>query len=312
MQYSKAKYTIIFLGFGLIFDSTSALSNVKPTNGGDNNYKLTTTELNYVNNFKMNPQQTDELIRYFETPQGYTLLQERMRHPLLGATAVNIMSPVAYGPSAGVISSNIGFINHWPGGTDSDGFAQISVGLGDADRYVGLQITPLIDSLGFRDDGFAQNGTVDIKVFRWLGENTAVAVGAANATGWGTFKDFNESYYGAVTHIFNLLPSNSAHPLPLVTTAGLGTGAFNSPFIFQQEQHNNDIEGFASIALQVHPRLSLIVDYTSQILSSGISFIPTYYFPLVITAYATNLAGGNMVSGGVDFGVNAAIGWKFF
>lgn len=264
-------------------------------------------QVRWIENLHLNQFQKSLLLTYIESPSGRCYFERITRHPLLGFTASSIVAPVAYGLEHGMLGVGLGYINHWPGGKLSDGFALLSLGLGDADDYLAFQVTGLIDSLGFREHRFAENGTIEFKVFRWILPNTALAVGAGNLGGWGFFNRCNRSYYLVGTQLFDLNQKNPCNPVPLTLSLGVGSGSFVSPFVFQLEPDNNSVQFFASAAIRVHPKLSFIGDWTSHMASAGVSIIPTYYLPAVLTLFATNL--NHYQSGSVSFGLLITTGF---
>lgn len=278
---------------------------------------FTPPEVNYINSLQMNDRQKAYLVEFLITPIGQEMLYQRMLHPLVGPTASNILSPVAYGLPSGMMGIGGYVVNRWPGVTGADGLGVVGVGLGNADKYIGVEVFAIIDSLGIRtsfspnSESFGRNGTTQIQAFRWLGPNTAIAIGSANATGWGAFRTYNPSYYAVGTQIFNLNPAIPDYPIPLTVSAGAGTGAFVSPIFFTTLRNNNQASFFANAGLRVLPRMSLIADYSCKIISGGISFIPTYYLPINVTLFALNL-GGDRFQGGVTYGLSASMGFKIF
>jgi hypothetical protein len=278
---------------------------------------FTPPEVNYINSLQMSDRQKAYLIEFLTTPVGQEVLYQRMLHPLVGPTASNILSPVAFGLPSGVMGMGGYVVNRWPGVKGADGLGVVGLGLGNADKYIGVEIFAIIDSLGVRSsfspnsEPFGRNGTTQIQAFRWLGPNTAVAIGSANATGWGAFRTYNPSYYAVGTQIFNLNPAIPDYPVPLTVSAGAGTGAFVSPIFFTTLRNNNQANFFANAGLRVLPRMSLIADYSCKIISGGISFIPTYYLPINVTLFALNL-GGDKFPGGVTYGLSASMGFKIF
>lgn len=228
------------------------------------------------------------------------------QHPLVFPTAISLFSPVGFGADMGTVFGTAAAVNEWPGTNASDGNLSLGAGLGNGEKYLGLQINALIDSVGVRDP-FGQNGNVSFKVFRWLTSSTAVAFGNANLQGWGALADSAQSYYGAVTQYFSFMSDNS---LPVAVTVGAGSGAFHSTADFRNGVDSN-VTGFGSVAVNVIPQVSVIADYTSEVLSAGVSAMPISTIPAVVTAYATNLAGGNKVGGGATYGLRLSYGYSF-
>lgn len=238
-----------------------------------------------------------------------------MHHPLVGPPAATLFAPTAYGAEQGTFFAGLGAVNRWPGDHTADGFALAGFGLGDADRYFALQTTAIVDDLGFREDHFGHNGTVGFQLWRWINSNTAIAIGAANAIPWGpdknifSFKRLNASYYGVLTHIFNLRP-HSIDPLPLTTSVGYGTGAYGNNVFTHQK--GNESAPFVSAALRIIPKVSLIGDYTDKIVSTGISVVPLLRYPFMFSVYATNIAGSNRAPGPVTYGALAGVAFQLF
>lgn len=228
-------------------------------------------------------------------------------HPHLFPTAASLFAPVGFGADLGTIFAALGYVNRWPGRDYTDGNFLVGAGLGKSDKYVGLQVTGLVNSLGFNNTNFADSGSFGVKLFRWLTPNFSVAIGGANVGRWGNLKQDANSWYGSMTDYFSFFQDGR---YPMAVTFGVGTGAFFSTAQFRNNS-DNQIKPFGSVAVSIIPQLSAIVDYTTDMWSAGVSVVPYLPFPFAITAYSTNLGGGDAKAGPVTFGVRAAIGWTF-
>ena len=223
-------------------------------------------------------------------------------HPYL-MSAMSLFAPVAFGANFGQVYGGIGLVNRYPGGDTADGSMVLGAGLGDGDNSIGADVTLLNDSLG-RRTAFAKNMAVGLKLFRWLGTDTSVAVGASNLAGTNVYNHYASSYYASVTHFFQVGSYQA------VFTAGAGTGAFDSPEHLRADD-DKDLTPFGSVSVQVLHNAGVIADYTGQVASVGVSTVPFQDFPMVLTAYSGNLAGPKRVHGPVNFGLTASFGYSF-
>jgi len=232
------------------------------------------------------------------------------RHPNLPGPATSIFAPVAYGPGWGVIYASGAYVNRWPGGRLSDGYGLIGMGFGDPDEYFGATVAVLIDSLGVRDEHFAQNTGVGGSAYSWITPDTSLAVGVSNFVGWGAFENTAYGVFTSLTQLIPLMPQN-AYPVPMAVTVGVGSGNFVSPFEFKVNKHDMDFRPFGAIAISPIEQLSFIADFTQEVLSLGISAIPVRNWPILVTGYATNLSGPHTVAGGATYGVRVGVGIAF-
>lgn len=228
-------------------------------------------------------------------------------HPLMFPTAASLFAPVGFGADLGTVFGAFGYVNRWPGTRSDDGNMLVGAGLGKGDKYVGLQATMLLDSVGFHDSSFGKTGSFSVKMFRWLSPNLSAAVGVANIGRWGALKSDANSWYGSMTDYFSFFQNGR---FPMAATFGVGTGGF---FSAQDFRSNTDgqMKPFGSLAVSVIPQMSVIADYTTDMWSTGVSVVPYLKFPFAVTGYATNLGGGGSKNGPVTYGVRASIGWAF-
>lgn len=230
-------------------------------------------------------------------------------HPNLPSTAISFFAPIGYGPNWGVMYGSISGVNRWPGGHQADGSALVGAGLGNSDRYLGGSINYLIDSVGLNEP-FAQNSALSGAVTRWLNPNTSIAVGAGRIFGSGAFEATSYNLFAAGTHLIPLTP-NRSYSTPVAVTVGFGSGSFVSFNEMRLAHRDGPVQAFGALSVSPIEQLSLVADYTSQILSCGLSIIPFKRIPLVVAGYATNIAGGNILPGPVTYGLRAGFGVAF-
>ena len=231
-------------------------------------------------------------------------------HPLLPMTASSLFAPMGYGPNWGVVYGSLIGVNEWPGASKADGAAVVGAGLGDSDKYVGGSVNVLVDSLGFYGDRFGQNTAVSGSVYRWLTPSTSISVGAGNIFGSGVFQHAARSFYGSVTQLVALTP-NSSFKTPVALTFGLGSGAFVSPAEMLINQSDSQASAYGAISVSPIQQLSLIADFTEQVLSLGVSVTPKKTWPVVLTAYATNIAGDHQIGNTVTYGLRLGLAYAF-
>ena len=231
-------------------------------------------------------------------------------HPNIPSTAISFFAPIGYGPNWGAIYGSVSGVNRWPGGTKSDGSALIGAGLGNSDQYVGGSLNFLVDSLGLRDERFAQNNLLSGALTRWLTPNTSIAVGASNIFGSGAFNNTSYGLYAAGTHLIPLTP-NASFATPIAVTVGFGSGNFISPSEMRVNKRDANVDAFGSLSVSPIEQLTVIGDYTAQVLTCGVSVLPIKTIPLVATAYATNIAGGHVLPGPVTYGLRIGVGFVF-
>lgn len=241
---------------------------------------------------------------FIETPTEYL-----QNHPLIVPAASSIFAPTGFGADFGTTSLTALGVNAWPGGNQVDGAAAVGLGLGNGDRYVGLSVTGVVDSLGYRQN-LGKNGDMGVKLFRWLTPTTSIAAGVNNLKGWGQLSGYSKTYYGAITQQFSLFNIND-YAAPFSISAGAGTGSFVSPLEFNSVKSDSTTRPFAALSFSPIPLLNVIADYTAYVWSAGISGMPIGSFPLILTAYTTNLGGPGKIAGPATYGGMATIAYNF-
>ena len=220
-------------------------------------------------------------------PQNLPLLPlGNQRQPGYRANpGITIINPSAYGKSWGSASVGLGLQTRTRFTNSADGVFGIGFGLGDAQRWVGLDVGVTVTDLL---ETPAADGTVSFKLHRQLPGDFTIAVGVQNAIAWGN-TDGGTSPYGVVTKRFRLQESTENLFSQLYVSVGVGSGQFRSELDIQSDR--NSIDLFGSIAVRVVEPVSAIAEWTGQDLTVGLSVVPFQNIPLVITPAVTDITG---------------------
>jgi hypothetical protein len=212
--------------------------------------------------------------------------------------------PSGYGADRGKIFTGIG-IQRTPA-LSIDGSAGIGIGLGNARKSIGVQLSytaySLSDSVG---EGGANGGRpvggggFNLKLHRqfpggWsvaLGADSIVNIGRLGTPSLGRFK-YNEAegtYYGAVTKLIALKPDATDSFSRLAVTVGAGVGRFQTAA--ELEARETVLTPFASAALKISPAASVIAEWSGQDFGVGLSWVPFRNLPIVISPGIRELFG---------------------
>lgn len=224
----------------------------------------------------------------------------------------SLASPAGFGASWGQMYVGGGYNSRARFTTTSDASMGIGFGLGNGQKYVGLDV-----SLAIFDISKFKDGGVNMKLHRALPNGFGVAVGAESILSFGTATTFgsstsngvdprDKSFYGSVSKIF-FLKDETQWFSALTLTAGVGNGRFRS-----EANRNADVSGvniFGSAAIRVKQPVAFIADWTGQDLNLGLSITPIRTFPLFINpvlADVTKTAGD-----GARFTLGAGMAFTF-
>lgn len=186
----------------------------------------------------------------------------------------------------------------------SDGAVGVGVGLGDARKAVGVELSYTAASFGGSRDFGA--GGFNVKVHRQLADDLAVAAGWNGFVNVGGPNDFKNSVYGTATKIFRTQDDINKPFSRVAVTAGIGNGQFRS----ENAVANNSggVGVFGNVAVRVVQPVSLIAEWSGQDLGVGVSFVPFKNLPLVITPAVRDITGAG---DGPRFVVGTGFAFKF-
>ena len=239
-------------------------------------------------------------------------LQEELRSledidtqaPLRASPALSIVIPTAYGAhrNTGFVSATYQERTRYS--DVDDGALGIGIGLGDAEKSVGVELSYALASFGSnRDFG---SGGFNAKVHRRLPQGWAVAAGWNGFLNLGDDNDFENSVYGVVSKIIRTREDINQPFSRVAITAGIGNGQFRTEEAVEDD--NGTINVFGNVAVRVAEPVSLIAEWTGQDLGVGVSIAPFKNIPLVITPALRDIAGAG---DGARFVLGAGFAFKF-
>jgi hypothetical protein len=254
------------------------------------------------------------------TSPGYLLLpvdslRQQLRIPLTavrsglptaltrGQPSSVINTPTAYGQQWGTVFGGVGYQERIRYDDWNDGVASVGVGLGNASRYAGLDVTVnILDTY----TEFAQDRSLSLKLHRRLPYRTAIAVGHENI--WHTDgTDGGSSRYVVVSKVVLLRDRPTSALGSVVLNLGLGTDRFLPETKFARGEGGANV--FGSVGVRVLPPVNVVADWTGQDLALGLSVAPVRTWPLVITPALVDVTG--RAGDGARFAVGAGLYYNF-
>jgi len=223
-----------------------------------------------------------------------------------GSPALTLSNPSGFGADHFRGFLGVGFQATKRGVPGADGLVTVGLGVGDARRAVGVQISYTIANLGIQRDRAPGSGGFNVKLHHQFPNGLSVAAGWEGFAIVGGPVDFKNTIYGAVTQIIRTR-SNIQTPLSRVAlTVGVGSGRFRSEADFDNKV--NSVNVFGSAAVRIVEPVSAVVEWTGQDLAIGMSIVPFKNIPFVITPAVRDLVG---VETGPRFVLGAGISFQF-
>lgn len=224
------------------------------------------------------------------------------------APGITVSTPSAFGADYGDGFVGVGLQSRTRYRDAMDGGAVAGFGVGNARRYVGLE-------LAFTSFGTWRSccrGGISAKVHRLLGENASLAAGVENAVTWGHMQGLDEatdagtSLYAVGSKVFFLQPSVAAPFSTLTLSLGAGNGRFRTEDDILDDREAVNVFGSASVRV-IEP-ISVIANWTGQDLVGGVSLVPFRQIPLFITPAVADLTTEPRFIMGVGYGFDWG-GW---
>lgn len=209
---------------------------------------------------------------------------ERLRRAIGGA--LTITTPTAYGADRFQGYAVFGYQERARNTDRSDGVLAFGVGVGDAQRYAGLEATAA--SYSTIRTGLFENYGISFKLHHLFPNDLAVAVGIENLILGGNPDPKYSSVYGVVSKIFPLGQRTEDFTPYISTSVGFGGGRFRTVSDINRGRDNVNV--FGSVGVRFAEPLTLIGEY-NQDLNLGLSIAPFRNIPLVITPAVADVTG---------------------
>jgi hypothetical protein len=250
---------------------------------------------------------SEETIQELQTRlQSLQTESENFGNVFEGSPSLSIANPVGFGADNGTGFISATYQERTRYGDKDDAAVGFGVGLGDARRNVGVELSYTLASFGGnRDFG---TGGFNVKVHRAFSEDFAAALG------WDGFitigdefnEDFKDSIYAVATKIFRTRPDLNTAFSRVALTGGIGNGRFRTEEDVFADEDNFNV--FGSLAVRVARPVSALVEWTGEDLAAGLSIVPFRNQSLVITPALRDIAGAG---DGTRFVLGVGYSWKF-
>jgi hypothetical protein len=164
-----------------------------------------------------------------------------------------------------------------------DGTVGVGISVGDLQRLVVVEVFATFYSTVRR--GFFNRAGLDLELYRLIPGNLVLAAGWENLVAHGD-SDIDASQYIAISRWLAL-----RGPEKWLSGMTLAVGAGNGRFVTEPDwvAGRDRFSPIASIALQAHPTLSVIADWTGDELIAGPSLHLLWPYPLDLSFALTDL-----------------------
>lgn len=245
----------------------------------------------------------DELRREYFLPGGSIPLPRMVTWTIPGMAAAN---PTGFGAEFGTVWTGVSYQPRARYSQGQTGAAAVGFGLGDASRWVGLQVG--INSFSTVSSGFGKRMAVDLHLHRTFGEVWGLAVGWESVDApHSVTRDSGENHYVAGSRWLQFRDNPDA-PFGLgMLSVGVGTGRYQREAAFYDDAGGVGI--FGSFGIRLAAPVSLVAEWTGQDLLLATSVTPLRNHGLAITAGFTEITGA--AGDGARFTVGGSLGLNF-
>ena len=233
-------------------------------------------------------------------------ISQRNFTPSRGVPSLTIANPYGFGADRGFFSG-LSYQTDTRGGldgvNDQDGTWGLGVGLGNAQKSLGAELSYNVASFGQNGRDFGSGG-FNLKLHRKIADGWGVAAGWNSFLSIGDGNDLDDSLYLATTKIFRTRENVNSAFSRIGATIGVGNGQFRTEDSIANDDSNFNV--FGSLAFRVARPVSFITEWTGQDLGMGLSVSPFRTVPLTINLGARDIVGAGDGTRFV-FGIGAGI-----
>ncbi|NTV93505.1 MAG: hypothetical protein HGA72_09700 [Chlorobiaceae bacterium] len=206
------------------------------------------------------------------------------------AGSTSIMTPTGWGASYGILYFGGGTTTPQVYSVHTDADAGAGFGLGNPEKNLGLEL-----SVDMMDVSKQDNFSYGFKVHRIIANGTSIGFGGLNLFPEKKKSDADESFYFAISHAVQGLPSDyNKNESKLHLNLGVGNGMFSkmSPEDIKAGNGRHGTYVFGSTAYEIFKATNAIVEWSGMNLNAGIStglFSLSQNVPVTLTIAAADL-----------------------
>ncbi|NTW53039.1 MAG: hypothetical protein HGB22_10710 [Chlorobiaceae bacterium] len=224
------------------------------------------------------------------------------------AGSTSIFTPTGWGASFGIVYFGGGATTPQVYSTRTDADSGAGFGLGNPLKNLGLELSVAMMDVSKRD-----NFSYGFKIHRIIGDGTSIGFGGVNLFHDKKKSDADESYYVAISHAVQGLPSGyNPEESKLHLNLGVGNGMFSkmSPYDTRAGKGRHGTYVFGSTAYEIYNATNAIVEWSGMNLNAGIStglFSLSKNIPVTVTIAAADLTKYTADGVRLTYGVSGAI-----
>ncbi|MDJ0573383.1 MAG: hypothetical protein QNJ53_30700 [Pleurocapsa sp. MO_192.B19] len=218
-------------------------------------------------------------------------ISQRNFTPSRGVPSLTIANPYGFGADRGFysgLSYQVDTRGGLDGENDGDATWGFGLGLGNARKSVGAELSYTLASFGQNGRDFGSGG-FNLKLHRKIADGWGVSAGWNSFLSIGDDNDLDDSLYFATTKIFKTRENINSAFSRVAGTIGVGNGQFRTEDDIANDNDNFNV--FGSLAFRVARPVSFITEWTGQDLAMGLSVSPFRTIPMTINLGARDIAG---------------------
>ena len=204
--------------------------------------------------------------------------------PNRGAPGLTIGNPYGFGADGGAFYAGFGYQpdTRFGNDNDQDAVGNIGVGLGNAKKAVGLELSYTIGSFG-NNRNFGTGG-FNAKIHRQFANAWGLAAGWNGFLNLGDENDFENSFFLVSSKIFHTREKLHSPFSRIAATVGFTNSEFNN-------SSDREFDVIASLAFRIARPISTVVEWTGSDLAMGLSTSPWRRIPFTFNVAVRDIAG---------------------
>ena len=194
--------------------------------------------------------------------------------------AKSLSVPSGWGASWGDVFFGGGITKPAAYTTKSDAAISFGMGLGNPVKNVGVELVPVVWDVSKFD-----NLSLDVKIHRYLGDASSIAIGGENLFADKSKTDTGQSYYIVISHSFQGIHSGDPSLSALHGSIGVGSGRYGekSDLDIQSGKGKYGTYIFGSLAYEIYDSTNIIIDWNGLNLCAGLGLAPLKNIPFGFT-----------------------------